>query len=102
MDFANQEIAKGEKSLKIKQFNLVDSYIFNADSKLKQVGMLLDKVINNSKADPSHPEIAAAFARQETLRKKLSAFKSRASGSEEADAQAKNRARENAAELNRK
>ena len=35
MDFAEKELAKGEKSLDAEQFNLVESYVFNANSKLK-------------------------------------------------------------------
>ncbi|WP_321493906.1 hypothetical protein [uncultured Desulfobacter sp.] len=78
MDFAEKELAKAEQNLQGKEYNMVDSRIFNTTSNLDTVGDLLAKVVKNNKADPSHPEVAAANARFEKISHQLDAFTQKA------------------------
>ena len=80
MDAAEQEIAKGEKSLQAGQFNLVESYVFNADNKLKDAALLLERVVKSNKADPDHPDVIAATARRNDIAARLNAFNQKARG----------------------
>jgi hypothetical protein len=101
MNFAERELAKGEKSLQAKQFNLVESYIFNTRSKLDSVNTLLNKVVNNNKASPDHPDVAAAFQRHQDLEQQLTAFSNKAQGKEKDVKQAATQSKEKNAALNK-
>lgn len=100
MDFADKEFVKGEKSLQDKKFNLVDSSIYNAKSKLENAEGLLDRVIKSNKADPNHPDIASALQRHKDLQAKLTTFTNRAHGEEKSMQQASAQANKDAAKLN--
>ncbi len=102
MDFAEQKFVKGEKSLQDKEFNLVNSYIYNVKSKLEVAKGLLDRVINNNKANPDHPDVASAFQRHKALQARLTAFTGKARGKEKGVKQAAAQAKEYGAELNNK
>ena len=102
MDFAEKEFAKAEDSLQNKDFNLVESYIYNANSKLETAGGLLDRVVKNNKADPDHPDVASAFQRHKILQDKLTAFTGKAHGKEEDIRQAAVQAKEDEDKLNKK
>ena len=102
MDFAEQEFAKGEKKLQDKEFNLVDSYIYNAKSKLDVAEGLLGRVINSNKANPDHPDVASAFQRHKALQARLTAFTGKARGKEEGVKQAAAQAKGYGAKLNNK
>ncbi len=102
MDFTEQELAKGEKSLQDKKFNLVESYIFNANSKLDAAGGLLDKVVTNNRANPDHPDVVSAFQRHKALKDKLSAFTAKAQGKETDVKQAAAQAKADEASINNK
>ena len=100
MDFAEQEFIKGEKSLQDQKFNLVESYLFNANSKLESASTLLDRVVKSNKANPDHPDVAAAFQRHKALEDKLTAFTNKAHGAEESIKQGAAQAKEDDAKLN--
>ena len=100
MEFAEKELAKGEKSLQDKKFNLVESYLYKANDKLGAAAGLLDKVVNNNKASPDHPDVAAAFARHKALQDKVAAFTAKAQGKEEGVKQAAAQAKEDQARIN--
>lgn len=102
LDFAEREVAKGEKSLQDNKFNLVESYIFNAGSQLESARVLLDKVITNNKANPDHPEVAAALDRQKALQAKLTSFTNLAQAKENGVKAKATQAKENDAKLNNK
>lgn len=102
MDFAERELGKSEKSLQKKKFNMVDSYIYNASSRLESAGNLLDKVVNNNKANPEHPDVVSAFKRHKDMGDRLSAFKNKAQGKKEGVKQAATLAKEDAAKFNEK
>ncbi|MBN2705947.1 MAG: hypothetical protein JXR89_05865 [Deltaproteobacteria bacterium] len=100
MDFAEKELAKGENGLQDGAFNLVESYIYNTNSKLESAGGLLDRVINSNKAHPDHPEVASALQRHQALQEKLAVFTGKAHGKKDAVRQAASQAKEIAATLN--
>jgi hypothetical protein len=102
LDFAEQELAKGEKSLQSKQFNLVDSYVFNAKAKVEAAGGLLDKVVTNNKANPKHPEVVAAFTRHEALQTRVATFSGNAQGAENSHRMMAAKAKEEDAALSAK
>lgn len=102
MDFAEKELAKGEKGLQEGKFNLVESYIYNAGSKLESAEGLLGRVINSNQANPDHPEVAGARQRHQALREKLAAFTVRAHGKEDDVRQAAAQVQEKAAAHNEK
>ncbi len=64
------------------KFNLVESYIFNTNSKLQSAKGLLDRVINSNKANPDHPDVASVLQRHKALLEKLTAFTTKANGKE--------------------
>lgn len=78
MDFAEKELAQAEQNLQDKEYNMVDSRIFNTQSDLDAVGGLLAKVVKNNKADPNHPEVAAANARFQKVSHQLEVFTQKA------------------------
>ncbi len=96
-----QELAKGEKRLEDEKFNLVESSVYRAKRKLEGVKVLLDKVVNNNRASPDHPDVASAFRRHQELQDKFSAFAGRAQGKEESVKQASAQAKEDEAEINK-
>jgi hypothetical protein len=100
MDFAEQEFAKGEKSLQQQDFNLVESYVANAKGRLDEAEGRLNMVVTNNKADPNHPDVASAFQRHKALLEKHAAFSSRAHGEKEEVKLAGAKAKEDAAKLN--
>ena len=96
MNFAEQELTKGQQSLQEKQFNLVESYIFNATSKVEEAGNLLQRVINSNKADPDHPEVVAGLQRHKALQQKLATFSDNAQNKEATIQQAATQAKADA------
>ncbi|NCD33529.1 MAG: hypothetical protein EOL87_08965 [Spartobacteria bacterium] len=102
MDFAEEQLAKGEKSLKDKHFNLVESHAYNAKSKLDSAQNLLNRVVKSNKADPANPAVASAFNRHKAMSDKLAAFIARADETENAVKQAGAQADADAEKCNKK
>lgn len=100
MDFAEQELAKAGQSLQDQKFNMVESRLYNANGKVESAANLLDIVVNNNRASPDHPEVAAAFERHKALQDKVAAFTAEAQGKEEGVKQAAAQAKEGEAKLN--
>ncbi len=102
MDSFEDALAKSEQSLQEKRFERVKSRVGSATEHLNEAKGRLDMVVTNNRADPNHPEVAAAFQRHKELQEKLAAFSSRASGEKEGAELAQAQAKEDAAKLNEK
>lgn len=102
LDFALKELEKGEASLVGGDFNMVESYIYNMESKLEAAMRLLDKAQNNNKVDPAHPEAAPVFKRYGEIKKEIELFKDKAFGQQTATANAAEKMKADAKKLNEK
>lgn len=100
LDSARKELAKAEMNLQAKKFNMVKSQAANTADMLDAAQQRLDRVVNNNKANPNHPEVAAAHADLSELRSRFDSFTEKAKGAEAGAEQATAEAAGKAKQLN--